>query len=157
MLKAWLGGVLAGVLAVTGMAVPARADVNQVGCNFGIARPYIATVGGAQVVQTRINASGCYTDLDSVLMELTLNLTVDDGTPEGAANAVPLEYTTVRDVHNGDSFSVVFPPDDQPVALKPGTYLACGSAATYLEGYQSPRQIDCKLAGWNVPLNIPKM
>ncbi|QCH21962.1 hypothetical protein [Mycobacteroides salmoniphilum] len=157
MVKEWLGGVLAAVLAATGMAVPAQADVNEVGCNFSIARPYIATVGGAQMVQTRIDASGCYTNLDSVPMEFTLRLTVDDGTPEGAANAVPLEYTAVRDIHNGDSVSVVFPPDDQPVALKPGTYLACGSAATYLEGYQSPKQIDCKLAGWNVPLNIPRM
>lgn len=157
MVKESLGAVLVGVLAAAGATVPAQADVNEVSCNFSIAKPYIATVGGAQVVQTRIDASGCYTNLSSVPMEFTLHLTVDDGTPEGAANAVALEYTTVRDVHNGESLSVVFPPDEQPVALKAGTYLACGSAATYLEGYQSAKQIDCKLAGWNVPLNIPKM
>ncbi|OHT83100.1 hypothetical protein [Mycobacteroides saopaulense] len=157
MVKEWLSGAVAGILAAVGVAVPAQADINEVGCSFSIARPYIATVGGAQVVQTRIDASGCYTNLNSVPMEFTLRLTADDGTPEGAANADVTEYTAVRDIHNGDSLSVVFPPDDQPVTLRPGTYLACGSAATYLEGYQSVKQIDCKIAGWNVPLSIPKM
>ncbi|OKH77251.1 hypothetical protein EB73_00980 [Mycobacterium sp. SWH-M3] len=138
--------------AATTVAVPhAQADVHFVGCAFTVATPFIYDVNGQQYVGSRVDATNCTTNLGSTPIQFEMEMSVSNQEPDGRWAAHTNHYLETRDVHDGDSFSVTFPNNDQLIPLKPGGYLASATAVSGVPGYLEPQHIAASQFSWGVP------
>lgn len=142
----------AGILVTAAVAAPvAHADVHFVRCSFGVATPFIYDAGGQQYVGSRVDANNCTTNLGSTPMQFEMEMSISNQEPDGSWKAHTNRYTETRDVHDGDTFSVSFPNNDQLIPLRPGGYLASVTAVSGVPGYLQPQHIAAELFSWGVP------
>lgn len=134
--------VLAATVAIAAPP-PARAD-RFVECGFGVAAPFLYSVDGADYMASRVDVSNCRTNLPSTPLTFQMHLVVS-GAPASEHNT---SYAETRDVHNGDSFSVVFPNDGRRIGLYPGVYGATASVLSTLPGFVDGRWTEYKCSTW---------
>jgi len=132
-------------------AVPAHADVHFVRCAFAVAKPFIYHQDGQDLVGSRMDAKDCSTNLGSTPMTLEFEIMVSNQKPDGSWSAHTNQYVAVHDVHDGESFSVSFPNDDQLIPLRPGGYTASGTATSSVPGDAEPHHIAAETFAWGVP------
>ncbi|WP_205875807.1 hypothetical protein [Mycobacterium camsae] len=151
--------VVAATIGVAATATTAAADVVFVRCQFSVDQPFSYDVGGTKYAASRMNATGCQTNLASAPITLEFHIQVGYGTQSGGAEEVfRRDYSAVIDVQNGGSYAVDFPNDDQLIALKPGSYMASGTATSSLEGFEHPKFVNSKIATWGVTWgSLPRM
>jgi hypothetical protein len=54
-------------------------------------------------------------------------------------------------VHDRDSFLISFPNDGRLIPLRPGMYIASGSASSTVEGFAHPKFVNAEALTWGVP------
>ncbi|KQH80511.1 hypothetical protein AO501_07960 [Mycobacterium gordonae] len=141
----------AAALAAAAATPTAHADVIFIRCQFSVDQPFTYDLGGAKYAGSRMNASNCQTNLPSAPVTLEFHMQVGYGDQNsGATDVFRRDYSAVIDVHDGGSYSVQFPNDDQLIALKPGSYMASGTATSTLEGFEHPKSVTTKIATWGV-------
>jgi hypothetical protein len=154
------GAGAASAVALTAVTLPysATADRIFVQCDFSVHRPFHYDIGGSQYVGARMNADNCKTNLPSAQITLAVTFQVGYGSQSGPTDISRHEYSAPVDVQNGGSYSVQFPNNDDQIPLKPGSFTFSGSAASTIEGFVHPKEIDTAIATWGVSWGtLPKM
>lgn len=148
------------LLIGAGAVIPvAGADVIFVQCTFSVQRPFRYDDGGNQFVATRMDVNNCKTNLPSATITLTVDIQVGYGDQQsGATDISRHEYSAPIDVQNGGSYSVQVPNNGDLIPLKPGSFMASGSATSTVEGFVHPKHIDTAISTWGVNWGtLPKM
>lgn len=138
-------------ISTTVVSPDAHADVHFVRCAFSVAKPFIYDIGGQRYVGSRVDANNCTTNLGSTPMRFEMDMGVSNQEPDGSWQAHTNHYVETHDVHDGDSFSVSFPNNDQLIPLRPGGYLASVTAVSGVPGYLQPQHIAAEQFAWGVP------
>lgn len=144
------------VTAATALAgaPAAQAETIFVRCQFTVVKPYIANEGGQDVVRSRMEASNCETNLPSTPVVLEFHIMVSNQDADGVWRAHTNDYSATVDVSNGGQYAVEFPNNGVPIPLRPGGYLASGTATSSLEGFEHPKFVAAEQFAWGVP-SIP--
>lgn len=145
-------GVAALVVAGSALAPapPARAD-GFVDCGFSLAKPFVYSVDGADYMGSRVDVTDCRTDLPAAQLNFQMHLTATGAPLDLAGPEHTLSYYEVREVRNGDSFSVSFPNDARLMPLYSGVYGAKVTARTGLADDADPRFHDYQCSTWEFP------
>lgn len=138
-------------VVATVVAPSASADVVYVRCQFSVVKPFIANDGGQDVVRSTMRADNCQTNLPSTPIVLEFDIMVSNEDAGGAWVANTNHYFATIDVSDGGSYAVDFPNNGVPIPLRPGGYLASGTATSTLEGYEHPQFVSAEMFAWGVP------
>lgn len=123
-------------------------------CQFSVAKPFVYSVDGADYMGSRVDVTDCRTDRPGTALVIQMHLTASGAPLELAGPSHTLSYQETREVHNGDSFSLLFPNDDKLMPLYPGVYGAKASAHADLAGQAQavdPEFSDYQCSTWDFP------
>lgn len=147
-----LRGLAALITLGTALVAAPAAHAEDVVCEFSVAKPFVYSVNGTDYMGSRVDVSGCRTELAATPLTIWLHLTASGAPLELAGPSHTFSYHQTRDVHDGDSFSVVFPNDDRLMPLYPGVYGAKASVHGGAEQLsETPHFADYQCSTWEFP------